>query len=76
MRRELTALAEKNRIPYRLDVFPFYGSDGQSALAAGNDIRVALIGPGVSASHGMERTHLKGLAATRDLILAYVKAVG
>lgn len=73
MRQELASLAKKHQIPFRLDVFPFYGSDGQSALAAGNDIRVALIGPGVSASHGMERTHLKGLLATRDLILAYAQ---
>jgi len=37
---------------------------------------VGLIGPGVSASHGMERTHLKGLLATRDLLLAYVQGMG
>jgi putative aminopeptidase FrvX len=74
MRQELAALARQGQIPFRLDVFPFYGSDGQAALAAGHDIRVALIGPGVSASHGMERTHEKGLAATRDLILAYVQS--
>jgi putative aminopeptidase FrvX len=73
MRQELASLAKRHQTPFRLDVFPFYGSDGQSALAAGNDIRVALIGPGVSASHGMERTHLKGLLATRDLILAYAR---
>lgn len=73
MRSRLAALAAERGIPHRLDVFPFYGSDAQTALAAGHDIRVALIGPGVSASHGMERTHEKGLAATRDLILAYVR---
>jgi putative aminopeptidase FrvX len=71
MREDLARLAGERGIPFRLDVFPFYGSDGHAALAAGHDIRVALIGPGVSASHGMERTHLKGLTATRDLILAY-----
>lgn len=73
MRNRLADLAAVQGIPCRLDVFPFYGSDGQTALAAGHDIRVALIGPGVSASHGMERTHEKGLSATRDLILAYVR---
>jgi putative aminopeptidase FrvX len=54
-------------------IFPHYGSDGSIALIAGYDIRVGLIGPGVSASHGMERTHLKGLTATRDLMLAYIR---
>jgi putative aminopeptidase FrvX len=73
MRLKLTGLAEKNRIPYKLDVFPHYGSDGSAALAAGYDLRVGLIGPGVSASHGMERTHLKGLKAARDLLLAYIR---
>jgi putative aminopeptidase FrvX len=73
IRLRLTELAEKNNIPYKLDVFPHYGSDGSAALAAGYDLRVGLIGPGVSASHGMERTHLKGLIATRDLLLAYIR---
>lgn len=72
MREDLTRLAEERGISFRLDVFPFYGSDGQAALSAGHDLRVALIGPGVSASHGMERTHVRGLLATRDLMMAYV----
>ena len=72
MRCRLLDVAEAYAIPYRLDVFPYYQSDGGAALRAGNDIRVGLIGPGVSASHGMERTHQKGLNASRDLILAYI----
>jgi len=64
---------KKPGIDHRLDVFSLYGSDGGAALAAGHDIRVGLIGPGVSASHGMERTHLKGLNAARDLLMGYVK---
>ena len=67
------AAGRQKKIPYKLDVFPFYGSDGSAALRAGHDLRVGLIGPGVSASHGNERTHLKGLLATRDLVLAYLK---
>lgn len=73
LRLRLTELARKAKLPYKLDVFPFYGSDGSAALRAGYDIRVGLIGPGVSASHGNERTHLKGLQATKDLIIAYLK---
>lgn len=73
MRSQLVELAEENGIPYAVDIFPYYGSDGSAALRAGYDIRVALIGPGVNASHGVERTHEKGIMATKDLILAYIK---
>jgi putative aminopeptidase FrvX len=72
MRCRLAGLARDCGIPYRLDVFPHYHSDGSAALRAGQDVRVGLIGPGVAASHGMERTHRKGLDATRDLILAFI----
>ncbi len=73
-RNRLVDLARSKEIPYKVDVFPFYGSDGSAALRAGYDLRVGLIGPGVSASHGVERTHLKGLKATRDLVVAYINA--
>ncbi|MBL7884616.1 MAG: M42 family metallopeptidase [Bacteroidia bacterium] len=72
-RKTLVELSEKNKIPYKLDVYPYYGSDGSAALRAGKDFRVALIGPGVAASHGVERTHKKGIEATIDLCLAYIK---
>jgi len=72
-RKTLVELAEKNKIPYKLDVYPYYGSDGSAALRAGKDFRVALIGPGVAASHGVERTHKKGIEATINLCLSYIK---
>ncbi|MFH1853253.1 MAG: M42 family metallopeptidase [Candidatus Neomarinimicrobiota bacterium] len=75
MRRELVALAQSEKIPHIVDIFPFYGSDGGAALAAGMDLRVGLIGPGVSSSHGVERTHIQGIQATRDLILAFIKTM-
>ena len=71
-RKKLVDLANKNKIPYKVDVYPFYGSDGSAALRAGNDFKVALIGMGVAASHGTERTHKKGIEATIDLCMAYV----
>lgn len=74
-RKKLVDLAQKNKIPYKVDVYPFYGSDGSAALRAGNDFRVALIGMGVAASHGTERTHVKGIEATIDLCLAYIKSM-
>jgi putative aminopeptidase FrvX len=75
MRKQLTKLAKAQKIPYAVDIYPFYGSDGSAALRAGLDFRVALIGPGVSASHGTERTHKDGIEATIDLCMAYIAAL-
>jgi putative aminopeptidase FrvX len=72
MTNRLIALAKENEIDYVIDIFPHYGSDVSSALRAGNDIRGALIGQGVHASHGMERTHKLGLENTLKLLKAYV----
>ncbi len=72
-RRKLVQIADNKQIPYSLDVYPFYGSDGSAALRAGLDCRVALIGPGVAASHGMERAHVEGITATVDLSVEYIK---
>jgi putative aminopeptidase FrvX len=74
LRKRLIKLAGKNKINFKPDVFPFYGSDGSAALRAGLDAKVGLIGPGVSASHGNERTHLKGLNATSELLISYLKS--
>lgn len=69
----LVNLAKENNINYALDVYPFYSSDASAALRAGNDIKSALIGSGIAASHGMERTHQNGLLNTFKLILAYLE---
>lgn len=71
MTNRLIALAKEYHIDYVVDIFPHYGSDVSAALAGGNDIRGALIGQGVHASHGMERTHKKGLENTLKLLKAY-----
>ena len=68
----LINLAKDNDIKYAVDIYPMYGSDVGAALRGGNDIRGALIGPGVHASHGMERTHYEGLENTIKLLLAYI----
>jgi putative aminopeptidase FrvX len=73
-RKKLTLLAQSNNIPHAVDVYPYYGSDGSAALRAGRDYRVALIGPGVAASHGVERTHKKGIEATIDLCIRYIES--
>ena len=75
MRKKLVDLAEEKSIPHSVDVYPYYGSDGSAALRAGNDFRVGLVGPGVAASHGVERTHVKGIEATIELCLAYIESI-
>ncbi len=70
--QKLKDLAVKNKIKFNIDIYPYYGSDGSAALLAGYDVRVGLIGPGVSASHGVERTHRKGIAETYKLAKAYI----
>jgi putative aminopeptidase FrvX len=72
LRRRLEALAERHSIAYQTDTYPHYGSDGESAWNAGADLAVALIGPGVDASHSYERTHRDSLAATIELLVAYL----
>lgn len=42
-------------------------------LRAGHDVKGALIGPGIHASHGMERTHVTALIETSKLICAYLE---
>ena len=69
---ELVNLAKKNELSYAVDIYPMYGSDVSAALRGGNDIRGALIGPGVHASHGMERTHVSALENTIKLLTAYL----
>jgi len=69
---KLRALAEANSIPYKVDIYPHYGSDGEAFWRAGGDVAVALIGPGVDASHNYERTHTDALVATTQWILAYL----
>lgn len=71
---KLIALAKGEKLNYAVDIYPMYGSDVSAALRGGNDIRGALIGPGVAASHGMERTHWDGVKNTIKLILAYLSA--
>ncbi|MFD0958231.1 M42 family metallopeptidase [Paenibacillus chungangensis] len=65
-------LAKREGIAHAVDIYPHYGSDASAALRGGSNIRAGLIGPGVHASHGMERTHADAIAGTAALLLAYV----
>jgi putative aminopeptidase FrvX len=68
----LRMLASKAKLELRPDTYPFYSSDGSAALRAGLEARVALIGPGVDASHAYERTHTDALRDTARLVLEYI----
>lgn len=73
MTTKLINLAKSHHLKYAVDIYPFYSSDGSAALRGGNDIRCALIGAGIHASHGMERTHISGLENTYQLIKLYIE---
>ncbi len=70
--QHLRQLAEGYKIPHKVDIYPYYGSDGEAQWRAGGDVAVALIGPGVDASHNYERTHIEALVATTQWIMAYL----
>ena len=64
--------AKKAGADFAVDVYPHYGSDADAALEAGIDARHGLIGPGVYASHGYERSQIKGVENTLKLLQAYL----
>jgi len=70
--QKLCQIADSLNIPYKVDIYPYYGSDGEAFWHAGGDVAVALIGPGVDASHNYERTHLEALLATTQWVVAYL----
>jgi len=70
--RHLLRLAEKHEVPVRRDLFRYYHSDAQSAVAAGHDTRTALLAFGCDATHGYERTHIDSLAGLSRLLSAYI----
>lgn len=70
--RKLVAFAEAEGLNFATDIYPYYGSDIGAMWRAGHDIPGALIGSGVHASHGMERTHVNGIFNTINLILCYL----
>ena len=67
----LVDAAKRSGADYAVDVYPFYGSDVEATLKAGSDLRHGLIGPGVYASHGYERSHRDGAENTLRLLIAY-----
>ena len=69
---KLIDAAKKTGADYAVDVYPYYGSDVEATLRSGHDIRHGLIGAGVYASHGYERSHIDGVYNTLKVLAGYL----
>ena len=69
---KLIEAAKKTGADYAVDVYPHYGSDVEATLSAGHDLRHGLIGPGVYASPGYERSHIDGVYNTLKVLCGYL----
>lgn len=69
---KLIDAAKREKADYAVDVYPYYGSDVEATLRAGYDIRHGLIGAGVYASHGYERSHIDGVWNTLKVLKGYI----
>ncbi|MGD6964794.1 M42 family metallopeptidase [Rossellomorea vietnamensis] len=74
LRQHLVNLAKQNEIEYKVDIYPYYGSDASAAIRAGHDIVHGLIGAGIDSSHAYERTHESSLYHTEKLLYHYVQS--
>ena len=70
--QKLIAAAQKEKADYAVDIYPHYGSDVEATLSAGHDLRHGLIGAGVYASHGYERSHVDGVRNTLLVLKGYL----
>jgi putative aminopeptidase FrvX len=70
---KLIEAAKKTGADYAVDIYPFYGSDVEATLRSGVDIRHGLIGAGVYASHGYERSHIDGVYNTLKVLCGYLE---
>ncbi len=69
---ELIDAARREQADFAVDVYPHYGSDVEATLSAGYDIRHGLIGAGVYASHGYERSHIDGVMNTLKVLKGFL----
>ncbi|MDG5786755.1 M42 family metallopeptidase [Evansella sp. AB-P1] len=73
-RKKLVEIAKENDVDYKLDIYPYYGSDASAAIRSGNDIVHGLIGPGIDSSHAFERTHISSIENTTKLLYHYLQS--
>ena len=69
---KLIDAAKREGADYAVDVYPHYGSDVEATLSGGADLRHGLIGAGVYASHGYERSHKAGVENTLKVLKGYL----
>lgn len=72
LKNHFVKLCEENNIDYKVDIYPYYGSDASAAMRAGADVKHGLIGAGIESSHAYERTHIDSVEATKKLVYAYL----
>lgn len=73
-RQHLVSLAKEKNIPFKLDIYPYYGSDASAAMRAGAEVKHALLGAGIESSHSYERTHIDSVEATQKMVDAYLQS--
>ncbi|MGX7111344.1 M42 family metallopeptidase [Gemella cuniculi] len=73
-RQHLVELAKEKGISFKLDIYPFYGSDASAAMRAGVEVKHALLGAGIESSHSYERTHIDSVTATYKMVDAYLQS--
>ncbi|MGY3725239.1 Putative aminopeptidase FrvX [Granulicatella balaenopterae] len=74
LRQHLVALAKEHHIPFKLDIYPYYGSDASAAMSAGAEVKHALLGAGIESSHSYERTHTDSVKATHEMVDVYLQS--
>ena len=70
----LVQLAKDNDIQYKLDIYPYYGSDASAAMRAGAEVKHALLGAGIESSHSYERTHIDSVEQTHKMVDVYLRS--
>ena len=73
-RNHLVQLAKGNDIQYKLDIYPYYGSDASAAMRAGAEVKHALLGAGIESSHSYERTHIDSVEQTYKMVDIYLRS--
>ena len=73
-RNHLVQLAKDNDIQYKLDIYPYYGSDASAAMRAGAEVKHALLGAGIESSHSYERTHIDSVEQTHMMVDVYLRS--
>ena len=69
---DLINTAKDIGIDFAVDIYPFYGSDASADMSSFYYYRHALVGCGISASHGYERCHEKALLGLFNLLKTYI----